>query len=103
MTLIKDNVKTVNVTEDLLKAPYGMQGADIIASSIRAQGAWYCIMAIEDNTTLDWTAMGTTTDVNWEHPNVVSDFDLDLITGVPYYGDFKAIKLVDGKLIAYKK
>ena len=97
--------ETRNPTEDLLKAPYGMQGADIIASTVRAvaDGPWYCIMAIEDNTTLDWTAMGTTTDVNWAHPGVVSDFDLDLITGVPYYGDFKAVQLVDGSVIAYRQ
>lgn len=101
------NVKKVNdvstKTEQLLNAPYGMQGADIITTAARIEGSYYCIIAIEDNTTLDWTAMGTTTDVNWEHPGVVSDFDLDLITGVPYYGDFKAVQLVDGKVIAYKQ
>ena len=79
------------------------EGADIITTAARIEGSYYCIIAIEDNTTLDWTAMGTTTDVNWEHPGVVSDFDLDLITGVPYYGDFKAVQLVDGKVIAYKQ
>ena len=99
MTLIKNNVKTVNATEDLLKAPYGLQGADIINNANAQSGDWYCIMSIEDNTTLD--VSGCT--VNWNENGDPLSTDIDLTTGVPYYGDFTVVELVDGKIIAYRK
>ena len=99
MTLIKNNVKTVNSTEDLLKAPYGLQGADIINNANSQVGDWYCIMSIEDNTTLD--VSGCT--VNWNENGAALSSDIDLITGVPFYGNFTAVELIDGKVIAYRK
>ena len=99
MTLIKNNVKTTNPTEDLLKAPYGLQGADVITDDSDYQGGWYCIMSLEDNTTLDASSCV----VNWTTNNATFTTDLDLITGVPYYGDWTQISLTDGKVIAYRK
>jgi len=99
MTLIKNNVTTVNTTEDLLKAPYGIQGADIINNTSAQSGDWYCIVSIEDNATLD--VSGCT--VNWRENGAALSTDIDLITGVPFYGDFTVVKLVDGKVIAYRK
>ena len=101
MTLIKNNVKTVNPTEDLLKAPYGLQGANIISNTAAHYGDWYCIVSIADGTTVDFSTSATA--VNWQENGAVPSSDLDLITGVPYYGDFSAIQLVDGSVIAYNK
>ena len=101
MTLIKNNVTTTNPTEDLLKAPYGMQGANIITNNSAHYGDWYCIMAIEDDTTLDFSSSATS--VNWLVNGATPSVDLDLITGVPYYGDFTGVQLVDGSVIAYNK
>ena len=99
MTLIKNNVKTVNPTEDLLKAPYGLQGADVITNDSDHIGDWYCVMSIEDNTTLDASSCA----VNWTTNGATFSTDLDLITGVPYYGNWTTVSLTDGKVIAYRK
>ena len=101
MTLIKNNVTTTNPTEDLLKAPYGTQGADIITDTNDHQGDWYCIISIEDNTTLD----NSSCVINWKYNGgaFTAATDLDLITSLPYYGDFTQLSLVDGKIIAYRK
>jgi hypothetical protein len=85
--------------EQLLNAPYGMQGANIINNTAAQSGAWYCIIAIADNTTLD--VSGCT--INWEENGGALSTDLDLITGLPYYGDFSAVQLVDGAVICYSK
>ena len=101
MSKIRKNFHNVRTTTDeLLNAPYGMQGASIINNTASQFGEWYCIIAIADNTTLD--AGGTT--VNWIE-NTTNDFttNLDLITGLPYYGDFTGITLVDGAVICYNK
>jgi len=102
MTLIKNNVKTVNPTEDLLKAPYGQQGATIITDQTVYNGDWYCVVALTDNTELD--AGGTI--VNWTQ-NATSTLtnDVPMIAGVPMYGDLKAIQLVAANctVIAYYK
>ena len=99
------NVKKVNevrtTVEQLLNAPYGMQGANIISNVSTQLGSWYCIIAIADNTTLDLSSSGT--DVNWTVNGVAPSVDLDLVTGLPYYGDFKGVQLVDGSVIAYSK
>ena len=101
MTLIKNNVKTVNPTEDLLKAPYGLQVADIITNDSDHIGDWYCIMSLKDSTQLD----NSSCVVNWALNG--ADFtvgaDVDLITGVPMYGDWTTISLVAGIVIAYRK
>tara|TARA_R110000787_G_scaffold50721_7_gene120626 strand:+ start:6617 stop:6916 length:300 start_codon:yes stop_codon:yes gene_type:complete len=99
MALIKDR-DTTNMVEDLLKAPYGQQGANVINNTAKHYGHFYCIIAIADNTTLDVSA----SIVNWEEngANTVTT-DIDLITGLPYYGDFKAVALVDGSIMAYYK
>ena len=97
------NIKKVNevrtTVEQLLNAPYGMQGANIISNAAVHPGSWYCIIAIADNTTLD--VSGCT--VNWEENSTAISTDLDLITGLPYYGDFSAVKLIDGSIICYNK
>jgi len=97
------NVKSVtDVTtkvEQLLNAPYGMQGADLISNTAAHLGSWYCIMAYEDDTTLD--VSGCT--INWTENAGALSTDIDLVTGVPYYGNFTKLTLVDGKIIAYKK
>ena len=80
MTLIKNNVKT---------------------NTAAHYGDWYCIMSLEDNTTLDFSSSATA--VYWQENGATPSTDLDLITGVPYYGDFSAIQLFDGKIIAYNK
>ena len=98
--MIIGSKKIVTDTERLMNAPYGMQGADVITNTATHQnGEWYCIMSIEDNTTLDMSD----TVVNWQQNRTAFSVDLDLITGVPYYGNFTTLKLVDGKVIAYKK
>ena len=99
MALIKNNVKTTNPTEDLLKAPYGQQGMDFITDANDHQGDWYCMVSIEDNTTIDASSML----VNWKENGGALSTDFDLITGLPYYGDFTQISLTDGKVIAYRK
>ena len=103
MTLIKNNVKTVNPTEDLLKAPYGLQGADIITNDSDHIGDWYCIMSIEDNTTLDNGSCVVNWNLNGTSAGFTGGTDIELITGVPMYGDWTTISLTDGKVIAYRK
>ena len=98
MSLIK-NTATTNTTEDLLKAPYGQQGANIINNTEPHHGSWYCIIAIKDDTTLD-VSLST---VNWLENSTTISTDLDLVTGLPYYGDFTKLTLIDGSVIAYYK
>ena len=100
MAQVKKTRDTRTNEEQLLNAPYGMQGAMIINNTGQHYGNWYCIMAIADDTTI--SASDTT--CNWME-NTTSDFttNLDLITGVPYYGDFSIIQLVDGAIIAYNQ
>tara|TARA_R110002051_G_scaffold221715_1_gene285291 strand:- start:394 stop:687 length:294 start_codon:yes stop_codon:yes gene_type:complete len=97
--MIIGSKKIVTDTEQLMNAPYGMQGADVITNTTTYQGEWYCIMSIEDNTTLNMSD----TKVNWQQNRTAFSSNLDLITGVPYYGNFTTLKLVDGKIIAYNK
>ena len=103
MGKVKSSTEVQNSTEQLLNAPYGMQGAQIISETTAQYGNWYCIIAIADDTTLKLDE----TDVNWIEQGTWANNsgipNLDLITGLPYYGDFKKIKLVDGKVIAYNK
>tara|TARA_R100000501_G_C2518380_1_gene46728 strand:+ start:205 stop:516 length:312 start_codon:yes stop_codon:yes gene_type:complete len=103
MTLIKNNVKTTNPTEDLLKAPYGTQGADIIANDADHLGDWYCMISIEDNTTLDNSSCVVNWTLNGTNALFLSGTNLELITGLPYYGDFTQMSLTDGKVIMYRK
>ena len=101
MSIIGNNNKVNSSNEELLNAPYGMQGADIItnAEPHLHEPGWYCIMSIEDDTTLDASGCA----INWNENGGNFTTDLDLITGVPYYGDFRGLELVDGKIIAYRK
>ena len=94
-----NKVTATNDAEALLKAPYGLQGMDFITNDSDHIGHWYCIMAIEDNTTIDSSSMG----VNWNENGGTLTTDFDLITGVHYYGDFRTISLVDGKIVAYRQ
>ena len=99
MGIIGNNQIVKSDNEQLLNAPYGMQGANIINNTAAQSGSWYCIIAIADNTTLD--VSGCT--INWEENGGALSTDLDLITGLPYYGDFSAVQLVDGAVICYSK
>ena len=103
MTLIKNNVTTTNPTEDLLKAPYGTQGADIITDANDHQGDWYCMISIADNTTLDNSSCVINWTLNGTSAGFTGGTDLDLITGLPYYGDFTQMSLTDGSVIMYRK
>jgi len=99
MGIIGNNQIVKSDNEQLLNAPYGMQGADVITDTADHVGNWYCIMSLEDNTTLDASSCA----VNWTLNGAAFTLDMDLITGVPYYGDWRTISLEDGKVIAYKK
>ena len=92
-------ITTVSPTEDLLKAPYGLQGAELITDTNDHSGDWYCIVSVEDDTTLDASSCV----VNWTTNGAAFSTDLDLITGVPMYGDWTTISLTDGKVLAYRK
>ena len=106
-SLVKRPDEMRNSTEQLLDAPYGMQGADIITTDVPHIGKWYCIVAAIDNITLD----SANCVVNWnENPGIggagavwASDFTLP--TGVPFYGDFTKITIrgSDMILIAYRQ
>ena len=103
--LVKDPLEAINVTEQLLAAPYGQQGATVIVTT----GAehWvngYCMVAIEDGTQID----ASNCDTNWQedkNSSVTQDLetDLNLPTGVPFYGDFRRIFLLSGKVIIYHR
>ena len=99
MANVKRSTDVSSTVEQLLNAPYGIQGADIISSTDPQKGSWYCIIAIADNSQLD--VSGVT--VNWTENGLALSTDLDLITGLPYYGDFTQLELTGGKIIAYKK
>jgi|TARA_Y100000310_G_scaffold121917_1_gene120616 hypothetical protein len=99
MGIIGNNNIVKSDNEQLLNAPYGMQGAMVITDVAMHSGEWYCIMAIEDGTQL------TTSDclVNWAENGTTFSTNLMLITGVPYYGNFTQVRIQSGKIIAYNK
>ena len=76
-----------------------MQGANVINNTAVHDGSWYCIISVTDNTTLDIS--GCT--VNWQENSTTATTDFALITGLPYYGDFRALQLTRGSVIAYNK
>jgi len=98
-------VKTPNDTrtneEQLLNAPYGQQGAVIVSEeAMMINGDFYCIMALRDDVILD----GDMTLVNWDeatggqNPGDGPSFwatHIPLPVGMPFYGDFKRIGLVN--------
>jgi hypothetical protein len=111
--LVKGAHETTTKEEQLLNAPYGQQGAVIIAkesggdSSI-VHGDFYCIIALRDDVVLDTTI----TNVNWQvdyvagNPAVLkpwttsdSTYDIPLPVGMPFYGNFKSIQLKDQSAI----
>jgi len=109
--LVKGAHETTTKEEQLLNAPYGQQGAVIIAKeSIDGTegsvvyGDFYCIIALRDDVVLDTTR----TNVNWQvddiagNPAVLkpwlqstSTYDIPLPVGMPFYGNFKSIQLKD--------
>ena len=98
-------VKTPNDTrtneEQLLNAPYGQQGAVIVSDeNVMVNGDFYCIMALRDDVILD----GDMTLVNWDeatggvNPGTQPAFwvtHIPLPVGLPLYGDFKRVGLVN--------
>jgi hypothetical protein len=106
--LVKKPGETRNTTEQLLAAPYGMQGATII-TTLGAEHAvqGYCIVAILDDTVLDVSNC----DTNWRedinagggNPSGELVTDITLPVGIPFYGDFTRIFLISGRVIVYSK
>ena len=93
-----DDIRTKE--EQLLNAPYGQQGAIVFCDeAVPVRGDWYCLMAIRDDVILD----GEFTEVNWDEVNSpapgtqtgVWEENIPLPVGLPFYGDFKQIQLVD--------
>jgi hypothetical protein len=99
MGIIGNNQIVKSDNEQLLNASYGMQGAMVITDTAEHSGDWYCIVAIEDGTEL----IATDCRVNWNENGSAFTTNLELITGVPYYGDFKVVRIQSGKIIAYNK
>ena len=103
--LVKEPLDLVNAIEQLLAAPYGMQGATIITTTGAEHAVTgYCMVAIEDGTQLDMSSC----DTNWREDINASATgepvtDLVLPVGVPFYGDFSRIFLLSGKVIVYNK
>lgn len=106
--LVKSPDETVNPTEQLLGAPYGMQGADLFTDTTANVGKWYCLVAVIDGVTL--SASGTI--VNWNEdpgPSAIGatwTTNLPLPTGVPFYGDFTQIQIAGGgasMVLAYRQ
>ena len=98
-----DDIRTKE--EQLLNAPYGQQGAVVFCTeNVPVRGDFYCLMAIRDDVILD----GEFTEVNWDEMNdlaapimnpqssgVMWEENIPLPVGLPFYGDFKQIQLVD--------
>jgi|TARA_Y100000310_G_C20442368_1_gene696719 hypothetical protein len=99
MGIIGNNQIVKSDNEQLLNAPYGMQGATLITDTNQQFGDWYCIVSVEDSTQL------TMADclVNWSENGGTPTTDLFLLTGVVYYGDWKSVTLAAGKVLAYTK
>jgi len=102
--LVKEPLDLVNAIEQLLAAPYGMQGATIITATGAAHSVTgYCMVAIQDGTQLDMSNC----DTNWREISAGAAgtpvTDLLLPVGVPFYGDFTKIFLLAGKVIVYNK
>jgi len=108
--LVKNENEITTKEEQLLNAPYGQQGAVIIAkeSSSVVYGDFYCIIALRDDVVLDTTI----TNVNWQVDFVAGDpaelktwrtspstYDIPLPVGMPFYGTFKSIQLKDQSAI----
>ena len=99
MGIIGNNQIVKSDNEQLLNAPYGMQGAILITDTNQHIGDWYCIVSVEDSTQL------TMADclVNWNENGGALSTNLLLLTGVVYYGDWKSVTLAAGKVLAYTK
>jgi hypothetical protein len=105
--LVKKPDDTRTNEEQLLNAPYGQQGAVVFCTeNVPVKGDFYCLMAIRDDVILD----GENTYVNWDEMNDLSgppptynpgtsgvmwEENIPLPVGLPFYGDFKQIQLVD--------
>ena len=106
--LVKDGADVHSTQDQLLNAPYGQQGVTLITDLEAHGGEWYCIVAIEDGTTLG--ASGTML-CNWDLNGVggqnpqapLLHANLPLPTGVPLYGYFTQLQLSVGKIVAYKR
>ena len=108
--LVKNGQDLGQTIEQLLNAPYGMQGASVITDTNQHTGDWYCIISIEDGTIL-----GNIGDVkcNWDTNGVLTTpftsaapfgvNQLPIPTGVPLYGHFTQLALNTGKIVAYKR
>ena len=126
--LVKKPDDTRTISDQLLNAPYGQQGAVILCetaaacSDLESQvvGDFYCIIAIKDDVMLH----ACQTEVNWdENPDGVLvgsqthnqpvpwTVDFMMPVGLPFYGNFTKVGLktvvgevaADPKLIAYYK
>jgi len=103
--LVKEPQELYNAIEQLLAAPYGMQGATIITTTGAEHSiSGYCMVAIEDGTQLDVSNC----DTNWREDINASASgalvtDIVMPVGVPFYGDFSRIFLLAGKVIVYSK
>jgi len=95
--LVKGNHEINTKEEQLLNAPYGQQGALVMQEEgTGVVGEFYCIMAIRDDVILS----GTLTTVNWyEFDGTANpgawDVDMPMPVGLPFYGDFSQIGLVN--------
>ena len=106
--LVKEPQELYNAIEQLLAAPYGMQGATIITTTGAEHAInGYCIVAIEDGTQLDVSNCDTNwrEDINAGGGNPTGGLVTDIVlpVGVPFYGDFKQVTLLAGKAILYRK
>ena len=99
MGIIGNNQIVKSDNEQLLNAPYGQQGATLITNTNQHTGDWYCIVPVEDGTQVTMSDC----QVNWNENGTALSTDLELMTGVAYYGDWTAIALASGKVLAYNK
>jgi len=104
-SLVKDPAELYNAIEQLLAAPYGMQGATVITTGADVHSVHgYCLVAIEDGTQLDASncVVNWTEDLSASASGVLTT-DIVLPVGVPFYGDFKQVTILAGKAILYRK
>ena len=77
-------------------AALGQAGSIIINDTATHTGPFIAITCIEDNTTIDVSESTNITDTMTD-----ADFDFDIPKGCTIFGRFEALRLVDGKIIAY--
>ncbi len=83
--------------QEAQNAALGQAGSIIINDTDAHTGPFVAITCIEDNTTIDVSLSTNITNTMED-----ADFDFDIPKGVTIFGRFEAIRLVDGKVIAYK-